>query len=113
VDPETKPAPLTVIVNPASPAFTACGFKNDTDEEDVWTDKFVLNWEQPPVRPNTASVAINHLRENIRIRSPSNHSCEMPVLRQSCEIDTVLKPALNPVLKKSAKVLPLLRGAEP
>jgi hypothetical protein len=109
VDPETKPAPLTVIVKAGSPAFTVCGFKNDTDEEDVWIDKFVLNWEQPPVRPNTASVAINHLRENIRIRSPSNHSCEMPVLRQSCEIN----PVLNPVLKKSAKVLPLQRGAEP
>jgi hypothetical protein len=50
------------------------------------------------VRATKAKAAISHLRENIRIRSPSNLYCEMPGQRKSGE--------KNPVLKKPATILP-------
>src|SRR6267378_3312752 len=67
--PETKPPPVAVMVKLESPALAVCGLRNISSEDDVWTVKFVLNWEQPPASPNTTSAVISQLREYIRTRS--------------------------------------------
>ena len=88
IAPGTNPAPFAVIVKPVegtAPAATEAGLRNVRTEVDVWFVKFVLNWEQPPTRPNTASAAIIHLREYIRTRSSPSHPCETPGRRKSCE----------------------------
>src|ERR1700675_1158941 len=85
IAPVTKPAPFAVMGTFESPAFAVWGLRNARTEEDVWVVKFVLNWEQPPTIPNTASDAISHLREYIRTRSSPSHPCETPGRRKSCE----------------------------
>jgi len=83
--PETKPAPVAVMMKSESPAFAVWGLRNVRAEEDVWIVRFVLNWEQPPASPNTTSAAISQLREYIRTRSSLSHPCETPGRRKSCE----------------------------
>jgi hypothetical protein len=83
--PVTNPPPLAVSGNSVPPAGCCAGLRNVSTEEDVWLVKFVLNWEQPPARPNTASAAISHLREYIQTRSSPSHPCETPGRRKSCE----------------------------
>jgi hypothetical protein len=83
--PLTKPAPLAVSGTSAPPAVTTWGLKYVRIEEDVWLVKFVLNWEQPPTSPNTASPAISHLRETIRTRSCPSHPYKTPGRRKSYE----------------------------
>jgi hypothetical protein len=83
--PVTKPAPFAVMVKSEPPAFAVWGLRNDRNEDDVWLVKFVLNWEQPPTKPDIASAAIIHLHEYIRTRSSPSHPCETPGRRKSCE----------------------------
>jgi hypothetical protein len=84
--PVTQPPPLAVSGKSVPPAGCCAGLRNVRTEEDVWFVKFVLNWEQPPTDPNTASAAISHLRETIRTRSSSSYPCcETPGRRNSCE----------------------------
>jgi len=74
----TKPPPLAVSVNPGPPTVAEPGLTTVSVEEDVWTVRFVLNWEHPAASPHTASTAISHLREYIRTRSSPIDPCETP-----------------------------------
>jgi hypothetical protein len=85
IAPVTKPPPLAVSVKSVPPAGWCAGLRKVRAEEDVWLVKFVLNWEQPPASPNTASAAISHLRETIRTRSCPCHPYETPGRQKSCE----------------------------
>ena len=67
--PVTKPAPLAVIVKPAPPATAVPGLRNDSEEEDVWSVRFVLYWEHADASPHATNATISHLREHIRTRS--------------------------------------------
>src|SRR5579864_5243879 len=83
--PVTKPEPFAVMVKPASPAVAVCGLRNDSDEEEVWVVRLVLNSEQPPTSPSTTSDATSQLREYIRTRSSPSHACVTPGRRNSSE----------------------------
>src|SRR5215472_12127959 len=53
--PETKPDPLAVIVKPCEPTVAVAGLTNISVEEEVWTLRFVLYWEQADASPQATS----------------------------------------------------------
>lgn len=67
--PETNPEPVAVSVKPVAPAVKELGARVDSVEDDVWTVRFVLNWEQADASPHTTNATMSHFREHIRTRS--------------------------------------------